>query len=83
MPELLLTLKAKQKVDQENRIFLASLQGVDLRDGQDKEETKTFEDVRRKAMGIKTSADDVVSLQGAFAVEAGFGVGMGLGYSKE
>jgi hypothetical protein len=83
MPELLLTLKAKQKVDQENRIFLASLQGVDLRDGQDKEETKTFEDVRRKAMGIETSADDVVSLQGAFAAEAGFGVGMGLGYSKE
>jgi len=83
MPELLLTLKAKQKVDQENRIFLASLQGVDLRDGQDKEETKTFEDVRRKAMGINTSADDVVSLQGALAAEAGFGVGMGLGYSKE
>jgi hypothetical protein len=74
MPEVLLTLKAKQKADQENRIFLASLQGVDLRDGQDKEETKTFDDVRRKAMGIDTSADDV---------EAGFGVGMGLGYSKE
>jgi hypothetical protein len=29
MPEVLLTLKAKQKADQENRIFLASLQGVD------------------------------------------------------
>ena len=83
MPELLLTLKAKQKVDQENRIFLASLQGVDLRDGQEKEEVKSFDDVRRKAMGINASAEDVVSLQGSFATEAGFGVGMGLGYSRE
>lgn len=83
MPELLLTLKAKQKVDQENRIFLASLQGVDLRDGQEKEEVKSFDDVRRKALGINASEKDVVSLQGSFATEAGFGVGMGLGYSKE
>ena len=83
MPEVLLTLKAKQKVDEENRIFLASLQGVDLRDGRENKEAKSFDDIRRKAMGINASADDVVSLQGAFASEAGFGIGMGLGYSKE
>lgn len=83
MPEVLLTLKAKQKVDQENRIFLASLQGVDLRGGEKEEESKTFDDIRRKAMGINASADDVVSLQGSFATEAGFGIGMGLGYSRE
>jgi len=83
MPELLLTIKAKQKADQENRIFLASLQGVDLRDDQENKEAKTFDDIRRKALGIDASADDVVSLQGALAAESGFGVGMGLGYSKE
>lgn len=83
MPELLLTLKAKQKVDEENRIFLASLQGVDLRNDEKEKEAITFDDVRRKAMGIDASADDVVSLQGAFASEAGFGIGAGLGYSKE
>lgn len=83
MPELLLTLKAKQKVDQEERIFLASLQGVDLRDDQNTEEHKTFDDIKRKAMGITASGDDVVSLQGSFANQAGFGIGMGLGYSKE
>jgi hypothetical protein len=83
MPELLLTIKAKQKADQENRIFLASLQGVDLRDDQESKEAKTFDDIRRKALGINASADDVISLQGSFAAEAGFGVGMGLGYSKE
>ena len=43
-----------QKVEEEKRIFLASLQDKTL-----------------------------VSLQGTFAQEAGFGVGMGLGYSRE
>jgi len=33
-------------------------------------------------LGINANADDVVSLQGQFASEAGFGVGMGLGYVK-
>ena len=42
----------------------------------------TFDDIKRRALGINASADDVVSLQGSFASEAGFGIGMGLGYSK-
>lgn len=82
MPELLQTIKSMQEKEKENRIFLASLQGVDLRESQE-EDTKTFEDVRRKALGINASGDDVVSLQGGLAAEAGFGIGMGLGYSKE
>ena len=83
MPEILQTLKSKQKAEEENRIFLASLQGVDLRDDKKEKEGPSFDDVRRKALGINASADDVVSLQGSFANEAGFGIGMGLGYSKE
>jgi hypothetical protein len=83
MPEILQTLKSKQKAEEENRIFLASLQGVDLRDGKKEKEGSSFDDVRRRALGINASADDVVSLQGSFANEAGFGIGMGLGYSKE
>jgi hypothetical protein len=57
------------------------LQGVDL--NEDKKEGPTFEDIQRRAMGIDTASDDVVSLQGAFAAEAGFGIGAGLGYSRE
>jgi len=83
MPEILQTLKSKQKAEEENRIFLASLQGVDLRDDKKEKEGPSFDDVRRRALGINASADDVVSLQGSFANEAGFGIGMGLGYSKE
>ena len=71
-----------QKTEEEKRIFLASIQGIDLRESKE-EEGPTFDDVRRKALGIDAKADDVVSLQGSFAEESGFGIGMGLGYSRE
>ena len=65
------------------RKFTASLKGINLDDEVENKEGPTFDDVRRRALGINASADDVVSLQGSFASEAGFGIGMGLGYSKE
>ena len=76
------TIESMQERERQERIFLASLQGVDLRDEQENK-GPTFEDVRLKALGINATADDVVSLQGQVAVEQGFGIGMGLGYSKE
>lgn len=82
MPELLQTIDSMYEKERQERIFLASLQGVDIRD--DKEEKgPTFEDVRLRALGINASSEDVVSLQGQIAVEQGFGIGMGLGYSEE
>ena len=73
-----------QEKERQDKIFLASLQGVDLRDNQEEEEKgPTFEDVRLRALGINASANDIVSLQGQIAAEEGFGVGLGLGYSKE
>ena len=83
MPELIQTLKAMHKTESEKRKFLAAIQGVDLGEQEQETEGSTFEDVRRRALGIEAAADDVVSLQGQFAAEAGFGVGAGLGYSKE
>jgi len=84
MPEMVQTFKSMQKSESEKRKFLAMIQGVDLNEGSNEDETKSsFEDVRRRALGINASADDVVSLQGAFASEAGFGIGAGLGYSIE
>lgn len=72
-----------QDKERQEKIFLASLQGVDLRDNQEESKGPTFEDIRLKAMGIQATADDVVSLQGPMAAEAGFGIGAGLGYSRE
>jgi hypothetical protein len=81
MPELIQTFKSMQKSESEKRKFLAAIQGVDLDAGE--EETSSFEDVKRRALGITADATDVVSLQGQFASEAGFGIGAGLGYKKE
>jgi hypothetical protein len=82
MPELIQTFKSMQKTEEEKRKFLASLQGINLNE-EIKEEGPSFEDVRKRVLGIDASEDDVVSLQGTFAAEAGFGIGAGLGYSKE
>ncbi len=81
MPELIQTIKSMQKTEEEKRKFLASLQGINLNEEENKD-ALTFEDIKRKALGINASGDDVVSLQGSFAQEAGFGIGMGLGYSR-
>jgi hypothetical protein len=83
MPELIQTFKAMQKTESEKRKFLASIQGINLNEDQQENEGPTFEDIQRKAMGINASGDDVVSLQGALAAQSGFGIGAGLGYSKE
>jgi hypothetical protein len=82
MPELIQTFTSMQKSESEKRKFLAAIQGVDLEAGEE-EKTSSFEDVKRRALGITADATDVVSLQGQFASEAGFGIGAGLGYKKE
>ena len=79
MAELVQTFKSMQKTEADKRKFLASIQGVELNE-ESSEEQSSFEDIRRRALGINASGDDVVSLQGQFAAEAGFGIGAGLGY---
>lgn len=81
MPELITTFKAMQKTEEEKRKFLASLQGIDLNSTEEKE-GPSFDDVRRKALGIDADGDDILSLQGQLAQESGFGIGAGLGYAK-
>ena len=85
MPELIQTLKSFKKQNSEDRKFTASLKGIDL--DVDEEDSapqgKTFDDIQRQALGIHASGDDVLSLQGTFAAQAGFGIGAGLGYTEE
>jgi hypothetical protein len=85
MPELVQTITAMNEKEHNQRKFAASLKGIQLDDGveeKEKEKGSTFEDIQRRALGIKASADDVVGLQGPFAAQAGFGIGAGLGYSR-
>lgn len=79
MPELIQTLQSMNKKEEKERKFLAGLQGVNL-ESEEENQGPTFEDIRRRALGINASGDDVVSLQGAIASETGFGIGAGLGY---
>lgn len=82
MPELILTLESINKKDMDDKKFMAKLKGIDFEEDSNNQ-GPSFDDIRRKALGIDASGDDVVSLQGALAAEAGFGIGSGLGYSKE
>jgi hypothetical protein len=84
MPELIATLQAIKKKDYEEKKFLASLKGVDIGEYEnDKKGGPSFEDIQLRAAGINATSNDVVSLQGNFAAQAGFGIGAGLGYSRE
>jgi len=83
MPELITTLEAIKKKEHDNRKFQASLKGVDIGEYKTENGDTKFDDIRMRAAGIDAKADDVVSLQGSFAAEAGFGIGAGLGYFKE
>jgi hypothetical protein len=84
MPELINTLKALKKKDHEDKKFFASLKGVEIGDYQeDGSKGSSFEEIELRAAGIHANPNDVVSLQGRFAAQAGFGIGEGLGYTKE
>ena len=84
MPELINTLKALKKKDHEDKKFFASLKGVEIGEYQeDSNKGSSFEEIELRAAGIHASPNDVVSLQGRFAAQAGFGIGEGLGYVKE
>jgi hypothetical protein len=82
MPELIQTLQAYKKKENEDRKFLASLKGIKI-DEEEEQEGPSFEDIQRRVMGVDADKDDILSLQGTFAQNAGFGIGAGLGYTKE
>jgi translation initiation factor 1 (eIF-1/SUI1) len=83
MPELTHLLITKREKDYEEKKFFAAIQGVDLdkevgkSDGQ-----KEWEDIKARVFsgGTAQNSNDVISLQGANADKAGFGIGQGLEY---
>jgi len=85
MPELVSILNIKRDLDYEEKRFFAGIQGVDLdkqngnKGGQD-----IWEEKKAKFFsgGATSDPNDIVSYQGSNAAQAGFGIGMGLGYEK-
>jgi hypothetical protein len=80
MPELMVTLSSKRELDYEEKKFLAAIQGVDIDKG--KNQQNEWENLKARVFskGKTSDGNDVLSLQGANAQMAGFGIGMGLEY---
>jgi len=83
MPELVATLNAARESEQQKQKFLAAIQGIDLDKSSKSGGQKEWEDLKARAFsgGKANDSDDVLSLQGINAQQAGFGIGMGLEYS--
>jgi hypothetical protein len=83
LPELVATLEAKRESEYAQNKFLAAIQGVDLDEeaGEEKGQ-KEWEDLKARvfSQGQTSDSNDIVALQGQNAVNAGFGIGMGLDY---
>jgi len=80
MPELVEILSAMRKKEERNMQFQAALQGVDLKGSVAEDEVDPWERIKAKAFGGTDNPDDILSLRGAMAARAGFGIGMGLEY---
>jgi hypothetical protein len=88
MPELIATLEAKRNKEYNEKKFLAAIQGVDLdksagsSSSSEGNPQKAWEDMKARVFskGSATNSNDVVSLQGVNAEQAGFGIGQGLDY---
>jgi hypothetical protein len=84
LPELTATLEAKRDLDYQEKKFFAAIQGVDLdaQSGKGKEDAWEAMKARVFSKGQTGDPNDIVSLQGAAAAKAGFGIGNGLSYEK-
>jgi hypothetical protein len=86
--ELMQVLSITRDLDYEEKKFSAALQGINL-DGQNNGSNQEvrgqqeWENMKARVFsnGATSDANDVLSLQGPKARKAGFGIGMGLGYT--
>ena len=81
MPEILSTISSKRELDLEEKKFMASIQGIELDGGKEKEPDPWEAMKARVFSGGQTSnPNDIIAYQGVSAAKAGFGIGMGLDY---
>lgn len=83
LPELIATLEAKREADYEQKKFLAAIEGINLEEsGKEVKGQQEWENLKARVFsrGQTSDGNDVVALQGQNAINAGFGIGMGLDY---
>lgn len=91
IPEILATLKAKRDADYLEKKFHAAIQGINLDEQLGQGEEDPWERVKANAAAIVNGKDpskaivdpnDITSVSGVAAKQAGFGIGMGLEYES-
>lgn len=81
--ELMQILSITRELGYEEKKFMAALQGINLDEAQEEERgQKEWENLKAKVAsgGRATDSSDILALQGTAARQAGFGIGLGLGY---
>lgn len=84
MQELSAIVNKRREQDYSDKKFFAAIQGVDLDKESGKQKDDPWEAMKRRVFGGQKSSDpnDVTNLRGKNAVQAGFGIGMGLDYQE-
>ena len=84
MEELTAIINAKRENDYNEKKFLAAIQGVDLDEQTGNKEVDPWEAMKARVFsrGRTSDPNDVLSLQGPKARQAGFGINNGLTYEK-
>lgn len=82
MPELTATLVASRELEERSNRFHAAIQGIDL-DAAEGKGQKEWDDLKARVFsgGAAKDSNDIISLQGVNAAQAGFGIGAGLEYT--
>jgi hypothetical protein len=85
IPELMSILESRRDLDYTEKKFLAAMQGVNLDEASGTKEEDPWEAMKARVAaqvsGIGNGdPNDITSLQGIKAQQAGFGIGMGLDY---
>ena len=82
--ELMTTISSRRELDYQEKKFLAAIQGIELEDQESGRGQKEWEDLKARVFskGKTNDANDILSLQGINAQQAGFGIGMGLDYEE-
>jgi hypothetical protein len=85
--ELMQILSITRELDYEEKKFLAAIQGINLdeqvnKQGAEVKGQKEWENLKARVAsnGQATDSKDILALQGTAARQAGFGIGLGLGY---
>jgi hypothetical protein len=83
LPELTEILNAKRESDYDSKKFMAAIQGIDLDEKNGKQKEKDpWQAMKDRVFGASSvDENDITSFKGRKAADAGFGIGMGIGYT--